>query len=173
MAGCGSEEKAPRERADRPAQPPPGWRTVRNRQAGFTIAAPRGWTARTRRRATLIRSRDRLVAITLAADRSREGRSNSPARYGRQLLSDLPGFEGSVEPGVRRVRGTPYRTARVEGSGTVRTARRAQRITVAVYHRPGAVTYAAVIFRNPKAEPAGDRRAVARMLRTFRATAPG
>ena len=173
MAACGGEERAPRERADRPAHPPPGWRTVRNPRAGFTIAAPPGWTVKTRRGATLIRSSDRLVAISLAADRSREGRSTSPARYARDLLGDLPGFEGSVEPRVRRVRGTPYRTARVEGSGTLRTARRAQRITVAAYHRPGSATYAAVIFRNPRVEPAADRRAVARMLRTFRATAAG
>jgi hypothetical protein len=172
MGACGGEHKAPRERGDRPVHPPAGWRIVRNRQAGFTIAAPRRWAARTRRGATLIRSRDRLVAITVAADRSDEGRSSSPSRYAQQLLDELPGFEGSVEPRVRHVRGTPYRTARVEGSGTLKTARRPQRITVAAYHRPGVVTYAAVVFRNPLAETPADQRVVERMLRTFRAAAP-
>jgi hypothetical protein len=113
------------------------------------------------------------VAITVAADRSDEGRSTAPALYAQQLVDDLPDFEGSVDPGVHRVRGTPYRTARVEGSGTLKTTRRPQLISVVIYNRPRSVTYAAVVFRNPRAEPAADRRIVERMLRTFRAEPPG
>jgi hypothetical protein len=113
------------------------------------------------------------VAITVAADRSDEGRSTAPARYAQQLLDDLPDFEGSVEPGVHRLRGTPYPTARVEGSGTLKTTKRPQLISVVVYQRPRAVTYAAVVFRNPRPEPPADRRIVERMLRTFRAEPPG
>jgi hypothetical protein len=146
---------------------------VRNPRAGFTIAAPRSWTARTRRGATLIRSRDRLVAITVGADRTDEGRSTSPGPYARQLLDDLPNFEGSVKPQARRVPGTPYRTARVEGAGVLKTAKRPQRITIVAYHLPNAVTFAAVVFRNPAAEPPADRQAVERLLRTFRSGTPG
>jgi hypothetical protein len=173
LVGCGAKEKGPRERADRPTHPPPGWRTVHNGRAGFTIAAPGSWAARTRRGATLIRSKDKLVAVTVAADRSDEGRSTAPARYAQQLIDDLPDFEGSIEPGVHRVLGTPYPTARVEGSGTLKTTRRPQLISVVVYQRPRAVTYAAVVFRTPGAESAADRRILERMLRTFRAGPPG
>ena len=61
--------------ADKPAAPPAGWRTVENAAAGFTIAVPRSWAAATKRGATLIRSKDRLVAVTVAADRSPEGKA--------------------------------------------------------------------------------------------------
>jgi hypothetical protein len=145
---------------------------VSNHRAGFTIAAPRRWRARTKRRATLIRSADELVAVTMSADRSAQGRGSAPDSYARDLLEALPGFEGDISAAVRRVHGTPYRTARVDGVGSVRTSRRAQRITVAVYHRPGAVTYAGVVFRNAFATPRSDDRVVNRMLPTFRAGLP-
>jgi hypothetical protein len=108
----------------------------------------------------------------LAADRSDQGKSTAPGSYAREVLDDLPDFEGSVSTGVRRLRGAPYRTARVEGSGTVKGTDRPQTITVAVYHRAGTVTFTAVVFRNPAAEPPADRRVLERMLRTFRAGVP-
>src|SRR5687767_8051199 len=93
-AGCGgSDDGEPAERADPPARPPPGWRTVGNESAGFTVAAPRSWAASTKDEATLIRSPGRLVAVTVAADRSRAGRELEPARYARGTLEALPGFE--------------------------------------------------------------------------------
>ena len=172
-AGCGDDgTSAPAERADAPVKPPSGWRTVKNERAGFTIAAPRDWTARPRKAATLIRSGDRLVVMTLAADRGDAGKDMPPARYARLTLEGLPGFEGRLSAGTRRLRGTPYRSARVEGTGTVSGARRLQRITVATFARPGRVTYAAVVFRNPRATPRADERIVERMLRTFRARPP-
>ena len=169
-AGCGEDdgEKRSARRADRPAKPPARWRTVANRKAGFTIAVPHGWTARTRKAATLIRSDDRLVVVTVAADRGREGRDVPARRYARQTLLNLPDFEGDVRPGTRRLRGSPYRTARVEAVGTVRTSRRLQRITVVVYRVPRRVTYTAVVFRNPRLTPAFDDSAVNRMLGTLR-----
>jgi hypothetical protein len=172
MGACGGNGPSHHEGANRPFPPPPGWRTVRNHRAGFTLAIPRRWTARTRRGATLVRSSDRLVAVSVAADRSADGRSTEPARYARELVDELPDFEGNVDPLARRIRGTPYRTARVEGSGTLKTSRRPQRLTVAVYQRPGAVTFAAVVFRNPDALASADGRLVERMLRTLRAGQP-
>jgi len=173
LVGCGSDSGSGRtEHADPPATPPRGWHTVLGDRAGFTIAAPRRWKARTKRRATLIRSRDRLVAVTVNADRSAQGRNAPPRSYARDLLEELPGFEGDVSARIRTIPGAPYRTARVDGVGSVRTSRRAQRITVAVYQRAGLVTYGAVVFRNAFATPRGDDRVVNRMLRTFRARPP-
>lgn len=173
LAGCGGGgPAAPPERGDRAAPPPAGWRTVHNAEAGFTVAAPRSWTARTRRSATLIRSRDRLVAATFAADRAEQGRDTPPAQYADATLRGLPDFEGSVAARTRRVRGAPYPSARVDGVGTVRRGRRPQLITVAAYQRPGRVTYAAVVFRNARASSAADEAAVSRMLGTLRGRPP-
>jgi hypothetical protein len=173
-AGCGGEgdTSAPTERADAPVKPPKGWRTVTNERAGFTIAAPHDWTARPLKATTLIRSDDRLVVMTLAADRGDAGKDMAPARYARLTLQSLPEFEGRLSARTRRLAGTPYRSARVEGSGTVSGARRPQRITVAAFARPGRVTYAAVVFRDPRVTPRFDERIVELMLRTFRARPP-
>jgi hypothetical protein len=173
LAGCGDGGSAtPTERADRPATPPAGWRTVRNAQAGFTVAAPRRWTAHTRRAATLIRSPDKLVAASFAADRGEQGRDTPPADYAEATLKGLPDFEGSLAARTRRVRGSPYRSARVDGIGTVGTSRRGQRITVAALRRPGLVTYAAVVFRNARAATAADEAALERILKSLRGQPP-
>src|SRR3954471_13513165 len=91
LAGCGGAGGSkPAQRADRPAHPPPGWRTVRNGVAGFTVAVPDRWRARSRRSATLVSSPEGLVAVTIAADRSSEGGSTPPGDYAEQTLSSLP-----------------------------------------------------------------------------------
>jgi hypothetical protein len=171
LAGCGGQESKPADRGDRPARLPAGWRTVGNRDAGFTIGIPRHWSKRTRRSATLIRSLDRLVAATIGADRGSQGKSTGPREYAEATLKGLPDFEGDVSPRIRRVRGSPYRSARVDGIGTVGKTRRPQRITVAAFYRPGVVTYTAVVFRNAQATSGRDELAVSRMLRTLRAAA--
>jgi hypothetical protein len=140
--------------------------------AGFTVAVPDRWTARTRRAATLVSSPERLVAVTIAADRGPQGRSTPPGDYAEQTLSSLPGFEGSVSASPRRVRGSPYRSARVDGAGTVGRTRRPQRITVAVFMRPGVVTYAVVAFRNATATSGTDEVTLTRMLPTLRGQPP-
>ena len=157
---------------ERPARLPTGWRSVRNPVAGFTIAAPKTWPADTRRRSTFLRSEDRLVAITVAADRSAAGRELRPAEYARQTLKSLPGFKGKVRRRVGRVRGSPYRSAVVEGSGSVNATSRPQRISVVAFGDEGAGTYTAVVFRNARVKPRINDRTIARMLGTFRAQAP-
>ena len=151
---------------------PPGWRTVRNPVAGFTIATPKTWPADTSRRATFVRSEDRLVSITVAADRSAAGRELMPADYARRTLKSLPGFAGELRRGVRRVPGSPYPSAVVEGSGTVSTTSRPQRISVAAFREQGEATYTAVVFRNARVKPRLNDRTIARILRSFRAMAP-
>ena len=150
--GCGVEDEfagspdPASERSDRPAKPPPGWHTIANRRAGFTLSVPRGWPARTRKSATLIRSSDRLLAVTVAADRSEDGRATRPRAYARRTFRALPGFRKLRLTPARRVRGSSYRSARVDGSGTLAKRRQRQRITVAAYQRPGRVTYTIVAF---------------------------
>ena len=172
IAGCGGGNDEPAttgaETVERPAPPPSGWRTVRNGVAGLTVAVPPRWTAATKRGATLIRSDDRLVSITVAADRTKPGRELAPAQYARQTLESLPKFEGSIRPGTRRVPSSPLESARVEGSGTLSTSRRAQRITVAAFQQPGSVTLVAIVFRNAKVHPRFNDRRIDRLLRTVR-----
>jgi hypothetical protein len=140
--------------------------------SGFTVSAPRSWTARTRRSATLISSRDRLLVVTIAADRGSAGRDTPPSHYAEQILSSLPDFEGSVGARSRPVPGSPYRSARVDGEGTVGKTRRPQRITVAAFLRPGVATYAVVAVRNARARSGPGEAALNHMLRTLRGQPP-
>ena len=172
-AGCGGHRsKASAEPSDSAAKPPHGWKVVRNRNIGFTLSVPRSWTARVRGTATLIRSKDRLLVITVAADRGEQGRELGAAEYARRTLHALPDFVGSVLPRARRVRGSPYPSARVDGKGTLKTSRRPQGITVVTFQRPRRVTYALLAFSNSKVPKSFYDRKLKRILPSFRAQRP-
>lgn len=175
--GCGEEDEpgAPdpaTERSDRPAEPPPGWRTFANGRAGFTLSVPNGWPARTRKSATLIRSSDRLLAITVAADRSESGRTTRPREYARRTFRALPGFKRLRAKPARRVRGSPYPNARVDGTGTLANRRQRQHITVAAFRRPDRVTYTVVAFAAPVGRAPAHAGALRQLLASLRAQRP-
>lgn len=172
-AGCGDDGPEKRnERADPAAKPPRNWKTARNREAGFTLSIPRSWTAKVKEQATLIRSKDKLVVLTVAADRGPEGRELTATAYAKRTLESLPEFEGSELPSASRVRGSPYKSARVDGVGSLKTSRRPQRIAVVAYRRPRKVIYALVAFFNPKVPAAFYEATFRRILRSFRAQPP-
>ena len=177
-AGCGDDQPSgsgsdpAEESSETPAKPPSGWRTVRNERAGFTVSAPHTWSASTKGPATLIRSDDELVSITVAADRTAGARGRNPGAFARATIENLPGFRGRVPERTRPVGGSPYKTARVDARGRVETSKLPQRITAAVYQRPGLVTFAVLVFRNAKVKPRFNDPVVERLLHSFRAQAP-
>jgi hypothetical protein len=168
LAGCGGDEPTATSSApppDKPAVPPPGWKTVLNDKAEVSIAAPRSWRVSERQKATLVRSPDRTVAVTLVADRSPAGAESPAADYARDTLTQLPNFEGSLEAEPGRVRGSPYPSAQVQGRGRLPKAKAEQLITVAAFHRrSGGVTCAVVAFRQIQTPGA----TLARMLASVR-----
>ena len=159
-SGCGEEDEfagspnPARERSDPPAKPPTGWRTFANGRAGFTLSVPPAWPARARGSATLIRSSDRLVAVTVAADRSEAARTTPPRGYARRTFRALPGFRNLKVNAVRKVEHSPYPSARVDGAGTLAERRQRQHITVAAFQRPHRVTYTVVAFSSSAAHSA-------------------
>ena len=177
-AGCAGEERIEgspdpaTERTDRPAEPPAGWRTFVNRRAGFSLALPREWSARTRRGATLIRSSDRLLAVTVAADRGPAGRETRPRRYAMSAFRAVPGFRRLRARETGRVRSSPYPTARVDGSGVLERRRQRQRITVAAFRRPGRVTYTVIAFGAEVDGKPVHRASLSTLLASLRARRP-
>lgn len=178
-AGCGDDDDeftdAPdpaTERTDPPAKPPPGWRTFANRRAGFTISVPPGWPARARGSATLIRSSDRLVAVSVAADRSEPARTTTPQQYARRTFRALPGFRNLKMQRAREVARSPYMSARVDGAGTLANRKQRQRITVAAFRRPRRVTYTVVAFSAPAGGRAAHSREITALLASLRARRP-
>ena len=176
--GCGEEDEfadAPdpaTERSDPPAKPPPGWRTFANRRAGFTLSVPPGWSARARKSATLIRSSDRLLAATVAADRSESARTTGAREYARRTFRALPGFRKLRASRPRELGRSPYPTARVDGTGTLAETRQRQRITVAAFRRPGRVTYTIIAFAAEVGRASAHARELKLLLNSLRARRP-
>lgn len=161
-----------REAAHRPAKLPGSWSAERNRRAGLTFGVPRGWTVDNRGRATLVRSFDRLVAISLAADRSGEGLGLGPAEFARQTAAALRGFRGELR--LRRAR--PFAHPRYEGAEVraIATARDGvrQRVAVIALRRRDLVTVSAVIAANERRVTKADQRLARRVVRTVRTRPP-
>nr|MDQ6915975.1 hypothetical protein [Actinomycetota bacterium] len=66
---------APQERADRRPALPPAWQRVVNPRGGFSVGVPPGWTVRGGPGATVVRSADRALAVSIAADRGDQGQA--------------------------------------------------------------------------------------------------
>jgi len=177
-AGCGDDDdftgspNPAKEQSDPPAKPPPGWRTFKNPRAGFTLSVPPGWPARARGGASLIRSSDHLVAVTVAADRSEAARTAPPQRYAQRTFGALPGFRNLKPETVQDVRSSPYSNARVDGTGTLVKRRQLQHITVAAFQRPRRVTYTVVAFSAPVAGTPAHAGDINLLLASLRARRP-
>jgi hypothetical protein len=89
---------------------------------------------------------DRLLAITVAADRSESARTTRPLEYATRTFRALPGFRRLRRDKRRDVARSRYPSARVDGTGRLADTGRRQRITVAAFRRPGRVTYTIVAF---------------------------
>src|SRR5688572_20394655 len=77
FGACGEDDEPappqrPRETVDKLPELPPDWKPYVNRQVGFAIGRPPGWRAEHRGGSTLLRSPDRLVAVSISADRTLE-----------------------------------------------------------------------------------------------------
>jgi len=174
LAACGGEERSEeppdpaRESAHRPAAAPSGWRTVRNRAAGLSVSVPPGWSARVNGAATLLRSRDRLMALSLSADRSDVGRSLPVARYARRTVGALPAFKGAPVKDLGRVRGSPYDSALVQA----RSRRAIERARVGAFRKDRSVTYTAVAFSNSRVAPRVNDGLLVRVLASLRGRPP-
>jgi hypothetical protein len=170
--GGGATATTPPERADRRPALPRGWRRVVNLRAGFSVGIPPGWTARGGRGATLVRSADRGLAVSIAADRGTQGQSLPPDRYARRTLEALPGYRGLRIGPTRPVREAHYPAAAVTATGTYRPTRVRQAISAIALHRPGIATFTLLVFRNARVPAAVYARAVDEMVRSFRSQPP-
>ena len=75
VPGCGGEEEPqpaeePRETVDPLPKLRQGWKPYVNHRIGFAMGVAPGWSARETGTSTLLRSPDRLVAVSVSADRT-------------------------------------------------------------------------------------------------------
>jgi hypothetical protein len=157
------------ERADPPAALLRGWTRLVNNTAGFSLSLPPGWTSRgSTGGSTLLRSRDRALAVAVSADRSHDGAGDPPTTYLDRTVRNLAGYRGLRAGAAVTVRGLQYPAARVTATGTFTRTRVRQAITLYALHRPGRVTYTLAVFRSAAIPAARYAPYLQVMLRSFR-----
>jgi hypothetical protein len=119
-----------------------------------------------------VRSGDRLLAVSITADRSSDGRVLRPANYAERLVMALTGYRRRRVGRPVPVRKAHYPGSSVAATGTFKRTRVRQAIRAVAQQRHGQVTYALVFFRTARSPSALYRPAITGMIRTFRARAP-
>jgi hypothetical protein len=173
-AGCGgddgSEAEAPEPRTETvdPLPKLPGdWKRYVNHREGFAIGLPPGWKAEGRPKATLLRSPDRLVAVSISADRAPEALEISLRDYGPQVVEALRGFK-DLKAGKTHFFEHRYQGVRVSATARARESDIRQRLIFIGLRRDRVATYGVLIARNAEQDSGFYGRQAIRMVRTLR-----
>lgn len=164
-------EPAPRETVDELPRLPDRWSAYVNRRGGYALGLPPGWSADRRRASTLIRSFDRLVAISVGSDRSDGGLEVPTSDYAARAAEALPGFEDGL-----RLKGMwrfdhRYDAARVKAEG-VAAGGIDQELSVIVLRRDRIATLTIVIAANAKPAARRSNRLARQVVETLRSRPP-
>ena len=168
-AGCGSDDPEPPQRpaetVDKLPKLPPGWKPYVNHRAGFAIGRAPGWRPRRRGTTTLLTSPDRLVAVSISADRSSEAIEFPLDDYAEQATEALR--FGHIDARRPHRFKADYNAEAVEATGRTRSGPR-QRLTFIALRRDHVATYAVLVARNAERDTRYYDQEALRMIRTLR-----
>lgn len=177
----GAEEEVQVETTDDPARIPGSWTELINREAGFSIGIPPGWTESPLDGAagSMLRSPDDLAAITITADRSRGAQELPLREFARRtaeaLGSDIIGSERfrDLEIFAPGEFGHRYDARAIRALGTPEGTDVRERVLVVVVRREGLATYVVVVRENDERESElADRDTVKEIIRSLRGRPP-
>jgi hypothetical protein len=187
LAGCGGSDESstttttttttpppnppPKETRDPLPDRPQDWERFINERGGYALLLPRGWEAKSEGPQTLIRSFDRLVAISIAPDRSAAARATAINDYATNTGDRLRGFKGGFEPKGMRPLKHRYEAVEVYGSGRSRDGVD-QKASVIVLRRGEVATLTAVLAANAKPAARQSVRLARRSIGTLRTRPP-
>jgi len=170
MAGCGSDgpepSQDPPETVDELPELPRGWEPYVNHRAGFALGRPPGWKAKAAGSSTLLTSPDRLVAVSVSADRTNEAIDFPLDAYATGAVEALDGFE-DLDAADPRPFEAHYDAVAVIASGESEDGVR-QRLEFIALRRDEIATYAVLVARNIERESGFYAREAGRMVRTLR-----
>jgi hypothetical protein len=183
LAGCDGSDDEPQPQPPPPPRPPPeetvhqlpklpdDWERHVNRAGGFAFGVPRGWKVSERGDGSLIRSFDRLVAISIVPDRG-DGALEIPVdQFATRAAEALPGFRKRL-----RVQGEGRFQHRYEGAEVraVGTAEGGidQRVSVIVLRRDQLATFTVVIAKNEREAAGPSKKLADRIVETLRSRPP-
>lgn len=182
-AGCGGSDDESTTTTTTTPQPPPKetrdplperpkeWKRYVNERGGYALLLPRGWAADADGPQTLIRSYDRLVAISIAPDRTADGLATPIADYATNTADGLRGFKDGFDAKGQRALKHRYDAVEVYGSGKSRDGVE-QRASVIVLRRDEIATLTAVVAANAKPAARESVRIARRALDTLRTRPP-
>jgi hypothetical protein len=177
LAGCGGgtdlHPNTKPESAQPPAPLPAGWHHYRDYVSGFSLGVPPGSRAERRSDALRIGSPDRLVAVSVTADRTDATLAVPLDRLATASLSGLPGYDQHLR-GTEPVPlgGTPLDSAQTTAVGVARATGVPQRVTVVALRRDHLVNYTTVVAANARSTPAYDTAQALQIGRTIRDVPP-
>ena len=188
LAACGSDDDStgsttattttttppkppPKETRDPLPDVHPDWERFVNERGGYALLLPRGWGANRRGAQTLIRSFDRLVAISIAPDRSAAAQGTPLEDYATNTADELRGFEDGFDAKGSRPLGGPYDAVEVYGTGRSRDGVD-QKVSVIALRRDHQATITAVLAANAKPAARDSARVGRRVIATIRTRPP-
>ena len=183
LAGCGGGDDSSTTSTTTPPRPPPketrdplperpkDWEPYVNERGGYALLLPRGWKAEADGPRTLIRAFDRLVAISIAPDRSAEARATPISDYATRTADELRGFAGGFDPKGMRPFAHRYEGTEVFGTGTSRDGVD-QRASVIVLRRGELATLTVVLAARAKPGAGESVRIARRAIATLRTRPP-
>jgi hypothetical protein len=164
LLGCGEKSEPepapparPPERAESVPKLPAGWTELERRELGFALGVPPGWRdgrdclpkGRDPGPAALLCSPDKLVTLTISADRTDEALELPPREFAVRALQSL---EESAYRSLNRGRALPFRdhyeAAVVRARGELAQTRVEQDVTLIVLRRDAIANFTAVIAAN-------------------------
>ncbi len=165
-------ELRPEESADPLPKLDRGWEVVHSRSGGFVVGRPPGWQPQRSGSTLTLLAPDRLVAVTISADRTASGLAIPSKKYVTRAASSLKGYKGELKPSKARAFKQRY-----AGSQVVERARSKsgvpQEIRVIVLRRDRLVTFTAVIARNSKRPDAQENKQALEIVGTVRSRPAG
>jgi hypothetical protein len=183
IAGCGdsSDDETttttttpappPRETIDHVPKLPDSWHKYVNERGGFALGLPRGWKEKPSGATALVRSYDRLVAISIAPDRRPEALDDPLDEVADATAAALTGFKGELERKPVRDCEHRYECAEVRARGTAKGGVE-QRLQVIVLRRDGVAQITAVIAANEKKSADESLHLAKRVVATLRTRPP-
>jgi len=140
----------PAETTDPPAKPPRRWHKYINPTAGFSISVPPAWKILPNGAITVLRSPDKVVAVSATADRTDEALDTPLEEYAATTLANLKGFTELKPTGNRAYAPAAYPAAIATADGRLESSGVPQRLTLVVLRREGIAAYAVLATHNAK-----------------------
>ena len=185
--GCGEREEpeptttTPVERPQHVPKLPDQWSVVKVPDEGFAVGKPPGWKRgeacfakhASPGTATVLCSPDRLLTLSISADRSNEALEITPEEFATRTMAALSAnYQTPLDPGKPKRFAGPYTGVEVRASGKAAGGVR-QDVSVVVLRRDDVAVFTAVIAANAAKATHQHREFAVRALHTLRSQPVG